>query len=83
MQRIYIPGFILESRSMMVYVAGTRQWNVVHTRGFPVKGGYGHSSAWDQLTQRIYVYGGFISESPATPLLSNRLYAYEPNKHTW
>uniref|UniRef100_A0A1B6D320 CUB domain-containing protein n=1 Tax=Clastoptera arizonana TaxID=38151 RepID=A0A1B6D320_9HEMI len=65
------------------YYFGTRQWSVVLTSGFPVKGGYGHSSAWDQLTQRIYVYGGFISDSPASPLLSNRLYAYEPNKRLW
>uniref|UniRef100_A0A0A9YMG1 Attractin n=1 Tax=Lygus hesperus TaxID=30085 RepID=A0A0A9YMG1_LYGHE len=65
------------------YHFGTREWSIVKTRGFPVKAGYGHSSAWDPLTERIYVYGGYISETPATPLLSNRLYAYEPDTYTW
>ncbi|XP_014253614.1 attractin [Cimex lectularius] len=65
------------------YHFGTREWSIVKTKGFPVKAGYGHSSAWDSLTEKIYVYGGFISESPATPLLSNRLYSYEPDSHTW
>ncbi|XP_075233105.1 attractin-like protein dsd isoform X2 [Lycorma delicatula] len=65
------------------YHFGTREWIVIKTKGFPVKGGYGHSSAWDPLTQRIYVYGGFVSEHPSTPILSNRLYAYEPDKYTW
>ncbi|XP_073969504.1 attractin-like protein dsd isoform X2 [Rhodnius prolixus] len=65
------------------YYFGTREWNIVTTRGFPVKAGYGHSSAWDSLTEKIYVYGGFISESPASPQLSNRLYSYEPDSHIW
>ncbi|RZF37106.1 hypothetical protein LSTR_LSTR013802 [Laodelphax striatellus] len=62
---------------------GTREWIVVKTKGFPVKGGYGHSSSWDPMTQRIYVYGGFVSEYPSTPILSNRLYAYDPDLYTW
>ncbi|XP_039300291.1 attractin-like protein 1 isoform X2 [Nilaparvata lugens] len=62
---------------------GTREWIVVKTKGFPVKGGYGHSSSWDPMTQRIYVYGGFVSEFPSTPILSNRLYAYDPDLYTW
>ncbi|KAL1137929.1 hypothetical protein AAG570_009624, partial [Ranatra chinensis] len=69
--------------SVQEYHFGTREWSIVKTSGFPVKAGYGHSSAWDPLTQRIYVYGGYISETPATPLLSNRLYAYDPDAHIW
>ncbi|KAJ9584644.1 hypothetical protein L9F63_021006, partial [Diploptera punctata] len=65
------------------YHFGTRKWNVVPTQGFPVKGGYGHSAAWDPLSQRIYVYGGFVSESTSTPVLSNKLYSYDPNTRKW
>ncbi|XP_069690268.1 attractin-like protein 1 isoform X2 [Periplaneta americana] len=65
------------------YHFGTRDWKVVTTQGFPVKGGYGHSAAWDPLSQRIYVYGGFVSESTSTPILSNKLYSFEPNTHKW
>ncbi|XP_034232301.1 attractin isoform X1 [Thrips palmi] len=63
------------------FIFGTREWNVVKTRGYPVRGGYGHSSALDPLTQLIYVYGGFIYENSL--ILSNRLYSYEPNSRTW
>ncbi|XP_067009750.1 attractin-like protein 1 isoform X3 [Anabrus simplex] len=65
------------------YNFGTREWSVVPTRGYPVKGGYGHSSALDPYTHMIYVYGGFVSESAATSNLSNKLYAYEPTTRTW
>jgi N-acetylneuraminic acid mutarotase len=56
---------------------------VVPTRGYPVKGGYGHSSCWDAVTQKIYVYGGYVSESASTAVLSNKLYSYDPNSRTW
>ncbi|KAK7866706.1 hypothetical protein R5R35_003244 [Gryllus longicercus] len=65
------------------YQFGTRKWNVVSTRGYPIKGGYGHSSALDPYTKFIYVYGGFISESSATSALSNRLYSYDPISRIW
>lgn len=64
-------------------MAGTREWKIVKTKGFPVKGGYGHSSAWDPLTQRIYVYGGFISSNLNLGHMSDRLYSYDPNSRTW
>jgi N-acetylneuraminic acid mutarotase len=62
---------------------GTREWSVVQTKGFPVKGGYGHSSAWDPVTQKMYVYGGYVSESASTAGLSNKLYSYDPHSRTW
>ncbi|XP_054290142.1 attractin-like protein 1 [Macrosteles quadrilineatus] len=65
------------------YHFGTRVWSIVQTTGFPVKGGYGHSAAWDSITQRIYVYGGLVYDSNATPALSQSLYAYEPFTHVW
>lgn len=65
------------------YHLGTREWQIVDTIGFPVKGGYGHSSAYDALTNLIYVYGGYVSESQTTQVLTSRLYSYDPNFHQW
>ncbi|XP_012270635.1 attractin-like protein 1 isoform X2 [Orussus abietinus] len=65
------------------YYFGTREWQVVETMGFPVKGGYGHSSAYDPLTNLIYVYGGYVSESQSTQVLTSRLYSYHPNTRIW
>lgn len=65
------------------YNLGTREWRVVTTNGFPVKGGYGHSASYDELTEKIYVHGGIISESESQQLLSNKLYSYDPKTHTW
>lgn len=65
------------------YYFGTREWHVVTTRGYPVKGGYGHTAAWDRLTGRIYVYGGIVSESESTQILSKSLYSYEPDSRIW
>lgn len=48
-----------------------------------MKGGYGHSAAWDPVTERILVYGGYVSMSPVKSALSSKLYAYDPYTHTW
>lgn len=65
------------------YYFGTREWHMVPTEGYPVKGGYGHSASWDPLTSKIYVYGGVVSESESTQFLSRYLYSYDPNAHVW
>lgn len=65
------------------YYFGTREWEIIKTVGFPVKGGYGHSSAYDSLTNLIYVYGGYVSESQSTQALTSRLYSYDPNRYVW
>ncbi|XP_063233286.1 attractin-like protein 1 [Bacillus rossius redtenbacheri] len=65
------------------YEFGTREWKVAATQGYPVKGGYGHSSAWDPLSQKIYVYGGYVSDGTTSSVLSNKLYTYEPNTRMW
>ena len=43
------------------YHFGSREWNVIETKGYPVKGGYGHSAIFDESTKKIFVYGGYIS----------------------
>ncbi|XP_012222964.1 attractin-like protein 1 isoform X2 [Linepithema humile] len=65
------------------YYLGTREWQIAQTTGFPVKGGYGHSSAYDPLTNLIYVYGGYVSESQSSQVLSSMLYSYHPNFCEW
>lgn len=65
------------------YYFGTREWQIVETTGFPVKGGYGHSSAFDHHTNLIYVYGGYVSETHSTQVLTNRLYSYNPHLRLW
>lgn len=65
------------------YYFGTREWHIVATRGYPVKGGYGHTAAWDRLTGKIYVYGGIVSESESTQILSRNLYSYDTDTRIW
>lgn len=62
---------------------GTREWKIVPTRGYVVKGGFGHSAAYDNLTEKIYVYGGIVSETESNQVLSSKLFAYSPSTHTW
>lgn len=65
------------------YTFGTREWKIADTFGFPVKGGYGHSASYDFLTEKIYVYGGIVSESESNQLISSHLYSYEPRTKIW
>lgn len=62
---------------------GTREWKIVETSGYVVKGGFSHSAAYDKLTEKIYVYGGIVSESEANQYITPRLYAYTPSTRTW
>ena len=48
-------------------------WSVVNTTGAVVKGSYGHSSVYDELTGVILVHGGYHSMSAATYLLTDAL----------
>lgn len=73
-------GFL---NTVQEYNFGTREWNIVNTKGYPVKGGYGHTAAWDDLTRKIYVYGGIVSETEANQFLSPSLYSYDPDTRTW
>ena len=59
------------------------EWQMIETRGYPVKGGYGHSAVLDEYTNLIYVYGGYISVSSSVAQLSNNLYSFEHQKGEW
>lgn len=65
------------------YNFSTREWKIVETSGYVVKGGFSHSAAYDILTEKIYVYGGIVSESEANQYITPRLYAYSPSTRTW
>lgn len=65
------------------YNFGTREWTLVQTRGYPAKGGYGHTAAYDELSEKIYVYGGIVSESESNQVLSSNLYSYDPVSKIW
>lgn len=61
----------------------TRKWRIVENLSYVVKGGYGHSAAYDKLMENIYVYGGITSESADQQTGIPHLYAYSPSTHTW
>lgn len=61
----------------------SRQWSVVSSSGALVQGSYGHSSVWDPLTKRIYVYGGYQSESSSAYGLTDALHSYDPAQRVW
>ena len=65
------------------YHFGNMEWGIIETRGYPVKGGYGHSAVLDEYTNLIYVYGGYISVSSSVAQLSNNLYSFEHQKGEW
>ena len=68
---------------LFLLVAVTGSWSVVNTTGAVVKGGYGHSSIYDELNGVILVHGGYHSMSAATYLLTDALYEFNPNTSAW
>ena len=65
------------------YHFGNKEWGIIETRGYPVKGGDGHSAVLDEFTNLIYVYGGYISMSSSVAQLSNNLFSFEHQKGEW
>jgi len=65
------------------YGIDSQQWSVVASTGALVQGSYGHSSVWDPLTKRIYVYGGYQSESSSTYGLTDAFYSFDPAGKVW
>lgn len=63
--------------------AGNKEWSIVPTRGYSVRGGFGHSSVWDEVTQRIYVYGGYVSTLSTSASISDDLYSFDPIVRKW
>lgn len=69
--------------SFWCFCIGSRLWSSVSTTGALVKGGYGQSSVYDESTGLIYVHGGYQSQSFSAYLLSDALYAFNPNTSAW
>ena len=65
------------------YHFGTREWSIIETNGYPVKGGYGHSAVFDKSNKKIFVYGGYVSLSSTSSQLSNSLYAFDIHASRW
>ena len=61
----------------------TMEWGIIETRGYPVKGRYGHSAVLDEYTNLIYVYGGLTSVSSSSYKLSSSLYSFEYQTGEW
>ena len=68
---------------IVVCYEALRTWSIVNTTGALVKGRYGHSSVYDDTTGLILVHGGYQSQSFSAYLLSDALYAFNPNTSTW
>ena len=49
-----------------------------------MKGGFGHSSVFDAITNEIFVYGGYVSSlTPATTSISNQIYSLDAINRRW
>ena len=60
----------------------TKAWTLLNTNGALVKGGFGHTSLYNEETSSIYVFGGhhsFITDSTVV----DYLYAFFPFKNKW
>ncbi|CAH2254223.1 jg14382 [Pararge aegeria aegeria] len=58
-------------------------WAAAQTRGWPARGGFAHSAAWEPMSRRVYVHAGLVSESEATQAPSAALYEYEVETRIW
>lgn len=68
---------------LIVCFIENQQWNVITSSGALVQGSYGHSSVWDPLTKRIFVYGGYQSESSLAYGPTDTLYSFDPSQKIW
>ena len=60
-----------------------QEWSIHPTTGYPVRGGFGHSSVWDHITNRIYVYGGYVSTASTAAVITNSIYSLDPITRHW
>ena len=68
---------------MQEYHFGNKEWSIVPASGYPVRGGFGHTSVFDEITNRIYVYGGYVSTASTAAGLSNDLYSFDHIVKKW
>ena len=60
-----------------------KEWSIPPTTGYPVRGGFGHSSVRDDITNRIYVYGGYVSKASTAAEITNDIYSLDPITKNW
>ena len=65
------------------YHFGNKEWSIVPTKGYRVRGGFGHSAVFDEVSSLIYVYGGYVSTMSTTAAISNELYSFDPTGRIW
>ena len=65
------------------YHFGNKQWSIMPTSGYAVRGGFGHSSVWDEINQRVYVYGGYKSTQSTSTSITDELYSLDPIGWKW
>nr|XP_056711187.1 attractin [Euleptes europaea] len=69
--------------SVQEYNLATNTWSILQTDGALVQGGYGHSSVYDPNTKSIYTHGGYKAFTASKYRLTDDLYKFEINSHTW
>lgn len=81
--------FIFGHSALYGYVNIVQEYNIssgsfslISTNGALIKGGFGHSAAFDSGSRLIFVYGGYHSFG-SDSVLVDYLYAYDPDVHMW
>jgi hypothetical protein len=66
--------------------AERNEWTKLNTTGSKVSGGYGHTSVYDEVMNKVYVFGGYHSR-PDTPgssyNLTDTLYVLNLDTREW
>ena len=58
------------------------EWNIIQNTSALGNPRHGHSSVYDPLSRRIYVYGGIVMEGN-TFIASDSLMVYYPHSRAW
>ncbi|CAG0895551.1 unnamed protein product, partial [Cyprideis torosa] len=65
------------------YDFGTAEWRIVRTHGARVQGGFGVAATWDPVSQMVYAQGGAFSQSTSSYVITDAMYAYDPDTRIW
>uniref|UniRef100_A0A3Q3JKC5 Attractin-like 1a n=1 Tax=Monopterus albus TaxID=43700 RepID=A0A3Q3JKC5_MONAL len=65
------------------YSIRSNSWQVVPTGGAVVQGGYGHSSVYDEVSDSVFVHGGYKALSNNKYGLVDHMYCYNVHTRTW